>query len=105
MAEVHLTADGRRELQAELAACLARATTIAALLSGDQDVPASAGAENDNWPDYPEHPDLVTPDVAAKRASVDATTMQKWCEIYNIGKIYGKRWRVSLTRLRAYLAA
>ena len=105
MAETDMTAAKRLALQEELAACLDRASAIAALLSGDQPTPPVMADLNDNWPDYPEHPDLVPPDVAAKRASVDATTMRKWCEIYSIGKIYGKRWRVSLTRLRAHLAA
>lgn len=105
MPEVTLAADERQALQSELAACLARASVISALLHGSMPVPAAVTDLTGDWPALPDHRDLVTTGVAAERANVDATTIRKWCQSHSIGRAYGGRWRVLLTRLRAHLAA
>ncbi|KAB1075910.1 helix-turn-helix domain-containing protein [Methylobacterium soli] len=103
MAEAHVQDDQRQALQDELSACLARAASIAAELIGG---PETSSPEPDaEWPKFADDPDLITPDYAAKRAGVDASTIRKWCQAYGIGKMYGcRRWRVSVKRLQAYLA-
>lgn len=41
------------------------------------------------WPAYPDDPDLIAPCDAAARAGVDGSTMRRWCEKHEIGKLYG----------------
>jgi hypothetical protein len=102
MANFEMAETVRQARQDELAACLARAAMLVAELNGGLEPSASSNAE---WPKFADDPDLITPDYAAKRAGVDASTIRKWCQAYGIGKMYGcRRWRVSVTRLQAYLA-
>lgn len=55
------------------------------------------------WPDAADHPDLLPVDAAASRAGVSRDTIRRWCRVDGIGRAYGSRWRVSLSRLRQRL--
>ena len=105
MGETYITAERRQALQAELAACLARATAIAALLSGDQDVPPAVADLNDNILGFTDPSGWLTPADAAARFGGDPSTIRRWCRKKGIGRRPRGRWEVSVTLLKAYLAA
>ena len=105
MAKTNLTDDERLALQGELAACLARATTIVALLSGHQDVPAPDVILNDNILGFTDPSGWLTPADAAARFGGDPSTIRRWCRKKGIGRRPRGRWEVSVTLLKAYLAA
>ena len=57
------------------------------------------------WPLSASHPDLLPPRQAARRAGCSTDTIGRWCREHGIGRMYGKRWRVSVWRLEAKIRA
>lgn len=53
------------------------------------------------WPAFPSDPGLLSVSQAAHRARRSPDTIGRWCRERSIGKMYGKRWRVSAARLDA----
>ncbi|WP_342108073.1 helix-turn-helix domain-containing protein [Methylobacterium sp. SI9] len=85
--------------QANLQACQGR---LAAYLVHCGRI-APPGTEAGAWPASAAHPDLLTVAHAAARAGRHADTITRWCRERGIGKMYGKRWRVSVRRLDVLL--
>ncbi len=61
-------------------------------------------ADDDSWPTFPDDPDLISTEEAAKRACRGQDAVREWCVRYGIGQIYHNRYRVSVRRLRQHLA-
>jgi len=66
--------------------------------------PPPVARDRNHWPDDPCDPDLISTFEARKRAVRAKTTIETWCRLYGIGKMYGRRLRVSSWRLTEHLA-
>lgn len=56
------------------------------------------------WPDLPSHPDLASPAEAAREAGVTPQTIRRWAKQHGIGRLYGKRMRISRVMLAPLIA-
>lgn len=75
--------------QAEVRAYLIRCTAP----------PQPVARDWSHWPDDPSDPDLISTREARQRAARAKTTIETWCRDDGIGRMYGKRLRVSSWRL------
>ena len=92
MGETDLTDERRQVLQDELAACLARATAIAARLARAQAVPPAGANLNDNVLGFTDPSGWLTPADAAARFGGDPSTIRRWCRKKGIGRRPRGRW-------------
>jgi hypothetical protein len=65
----------------------------------------SAPNDAEAWPASASHPDLLPTRQAARRAGCSTDTIGRWCRQDGIGRMYGKRWRISVSRLQAKMRA
>lgn len=87
---------------AQIVAATAQSAVWSYITACQQGAGASA-AEPQGWPVSASHPDLLTGSQAAARAGRHPDTITRWCRERGVGKMYGKRWRVSARRLDALL--
>ena len=89
---------------AEALAAIDRIEADLAALRRSLSAPQADEVDNAAWPKFPDDPDLISTEEAARRACRGQDAIREWCTRYGIGRAYGGRYRVSVRRLRQHLA-
>ena len=88
---------------AEALAAIDRIEADLAALRRSLSAPQADEVDNAAWPMYPDDPDLISTEDAARRACRGQDAIREWCVKYGIGRLYCGRYRVSVRRLRQHL--